>query len=80
MFRRDEGIGAPGLGLRGPEARNSAALRAPMVSRLTSRPKIVDNSLRVTGWKYPTAINTIDSNSDSAAVAERVGAAEASIA
>lgn len=39
---------------------------AAMVFRLTSLPKIFDSSPWETGWKYPTAISTIASNSDSA--------------
>ena len=50
-----------------------------MVSRLTSLPKILDSSPRVTGWKYPTAISTIASNSESAAAPPLVGADEARI-
>ncbi|MDP9572173.1 UNVERIFIED_ORG: hypothetical protein J2W66_002658 [Agrobacterium larrymoorei] len=42
-------------------------------------PKIFDNWPRVIGWKYPTAINTIASNSDRAAAPPLVGADKARI-
>jgi hypothetical protein len=69
----------PGVGLRGPDETKPAPRSDPMTSRLTSRPKIFDSSLLVTGWKYAIDISTIASNSDSAAVADRVGATEARI-
>lgn len=64
---------------RGPEPIEAAPRRLPITSRLTSLPKIFDSSPRVTGWKYPTAISTIASNSDRAAAPPRVGAEEARI-
>lgn len=50
-----------------------------MTSRLTSLQHIFDKSPQVLGWKYPTAINTIASNSESAAAPPLVCADEAPI-
>lgn len=38
VLGRQKGIGAPGVGLRGPEARKTAPRSAAIVSRLTSLP------------------------------------------
>lgn len=43
---------------------NPAFRRDAIVSWLTSLPKIFDSSLLLTGWKYPTAVSTIDSRRD----------------